>query len=400
MRVTGPSPRRSDGLDSYQRSHSWLGFPIGVTYKFFEDRGPYLAALVTYYAFVSLFPLTLLFISIAGFVLQGHPSLQHQIVNSALGNLPVIGNDIRKNIGGFKGSTAGVVIGVIGLLYGALGATQSAQAAFNQIYAVPRNDQPNPIKSRIRIFFLLLLLGTFILVTSGLNILISTGNTVSSRMGPELKVVGFALSAVISVAIFTGAFQLLTALDLRFRDVVIGGAIAGGGWTLLQAFGSRYVVHEVNHGSALYGVFGVVLATLAWVYIVALTVMISAEINVVRARRLWPRALLTMFIDDVELTDADRTVYQGYACTQRFKGWERIDVSFDEAARDAAKGDPGATEARAPVPGEPGSGGPVSGGPVSGAPVAGGPVADGPVAGGQGSGADGEGAAGIVTPPV
>ena len=335
-----------------------------MTYKVFDDRALYLAALVTYYAFVALFPLTLLFISIAGFVLQGDPQLQHQIVNSALGNLPVIGNDIRKNIGGFKGSTAGVVIGVIGLLYGALGAMQSAQAAFNQMYAVPRNDQPNPIMSRIRSFFLLLLLGSFILITSGINILISTGNTVSSQMGPELKVLGFALSAVISVVIFTGAFQLLTAQDLRWRDVLVGGCIAGGGWTLLQAFGSRYVEHEVNHGSALYGVFGVVLGTLAWIYLVALTVMVSAEINVVRARRLWPRSLLTVFIDDVDLTDADRAAYQGYACTQRFKGWERIDVSFDEAARDAARhsdgdetgGPAGESDGRKMGDGEPGAG--------------------------------------------
>ena len=339
-----------------------------MVYKVFEDRAPYLAALVTYYAFVSLFPLTLLFISIAGFVLQGDPTLQHQIVNSALGNLPVIGNDIRKNIGGFKGSTAGVAIGVIGLIYGALGATQSAQAAFNQIYAVPRNDQPNPIKSRIRSFFLLLLLGTFILVTSGLNFLISTGNDVSAQMGSELKVLGFALSAVISVAIFTGAFQLLTAQDLHWRDVGIGGAIAGTGWTLLQAFGSRYVVHEVNHGSALYGVFGVVLGTLAWVYIVALTVMVSAEINVVRARRLWPRSLLTPFIDDVELTDADRAVYQGYACTQRFKGWERIDVSFDESARDAAREAGGGTTAEGPAAAD---------GPLGDGPLGDGPAGDG-----------------------
>ena len=51
-------------VDRFQRRHSWLGLPIGVLYKFFDDRGPYLAALITYYAFVSLFPLLLLFFSV------------------------------------------------------------------------------------------------------------------------------------------------------------------------------------------------------------------------------------------------------------------------------------------------------------------------------------------------
>ncbi len=39
-------------FDRFQRRHGWLGLPLGVIYKFFDDRGPYLAALITYYAFV------------------------------------------------------------------------------------------------------------------------------------------------------------------------------------------------------------------------------------------------------------------------------------------------------------------------------------------------------------
>lgn len=329
--------RRSDRLDRYQRTHRWLGFPVAVLYKVFDDRAPYLAALITYYAFVSLFPLILLFASISGFVLQGDPGLRNRIVNAAVSNLPAIGSEIRSNIGGFRGSTAGLIVGMVGLLYGALGAMQAAQAAFNHIYAVPRFRQPNPIRSRVRSLGLLLLLGTAIVVSSGINLLISTGNGISQQIGTDLKVLGFALSAVISVALFTGAFQLLTAVDLKWHEVVRGGAIAGGSWELLQAFGSRYVVHEVHHGSALYGVFGVVLAAIAWIYLVALTVMVSAEINVVQQRHLWPRSLFTPFADDVELTDADRVAYAGYARARRFKSWQGVDVVFDDTRRE---GDP------------------------------------------------------------
>src|SRR5205823_1249794 len=66
-------------LDRYQRRHRWLGLPLAVIYKFFDDRGPYLAALVTYYAFVSLFPLLLLLFSALGFFLQGHPDVRQEI---------------------------------------------------------------------------------------------------------------------------------------------------------------------------------------------------------------------------------------------------------------------------------------------------------------------------------
>ena len=61
-------------LDSYQRRHRWAGFRIAVVYKFFEDQGAYLAALITFYGFLSLFPLLLLLASVLGFVLKTMPS--------------------------------------------------------------------------------------------------------------------------------------------------------------------------------------------------------------------------------------------------------------------------------------------------------------------------------------
>lgn len=329
-----PPIRRSDRFDRYQREHSWIGFPIAVAYKIFDDRAPYLAALVTYYSFVSLFPLILLFLSVIGFVLHRDPHLQQEVVGSALGNLPGLGSQLKRNITGFKGSTGGIIVGLVGVIYGALGATQAAQAAFNQIYAVPRSSQLNPIRSRIRSLGLLSILGTGVLVSSGIALLVSTGNDLSSQLGTDLKIVGYGLSFVINFGLFTGGFQLLTATELKARDVMVGGAIAAGVWELLQAFGARYVVHELNHGNALYGVFGVVLATLAWLYLEALSLMVSAEINVILQRHLWPRSLLTPFTDNVVLTPADEVAYRSYAQAQRFKGFERVDAEFEPPACD------------------------------------------------------------------
>jgi uncharacterized BrkB/YihY/UPF0761 family membrane protein len=63
-------------LDGYQRRHRWLGLPIAVVYKFVDDQGGYLAALITYYGFLSLFPLLLILATVVGFVLPGAPALQ------------------------------------------------------------------------------------------------------------------------------------------------------------------------------------------------------------------------------------------------------------------------------------------------------------------------------------
>lgn len=325
----GAKPSRSQRFDAYQRRHGAVGFAIAVVYKSVDDRAPYLAALVTYYAFVSVFPLLLLFVSIMGFVLQSDPSLRLQIVNSAVGDLPGIGAVLRRNIQGFKGSSAGIALGLIGLVYGALGAMQSAQYAFNHIYAVPRNEQPNPIRSRLRSLGLLVILGTTILISTGINFLIANGGSLSTGVGTGITVLGYIAALILNVALFSVSFQVLTALGLRWREVIAGGVLAGALWELLQTFGSRYVVHEVQHGSALYGVFGVVLATLAWIYLIALAIMVSAEINVVWSRRLWPRSLMSPFTDRMRPTAADLVAYESYAKASRFKGWQRIDVEFD-----------------------------------------------------------------------
>ena len=76
------------------------------------------------------------------------------------------------------------------------------------------------------------------------------------------------------------------------------------------------------------GVFALVLGLVALLYIAAVMAMLGVEVNVVLAQRLYPRALLTPFTDDVELTDADQRAYRDYAKAQRHKGFERVDVTF------------------------------------------------------------------------
>ena len=80
------------------------------------------------------------------------------------------------------------------------------------------------------------------------------------------------------------------------------------------------------------------LGLIAWIYLLALITVLSAEINVVAQRHLWPRALLTPFTDDVQLTSADKRSYTAYAESERHKGFETVDVDF-EAPQQASPGD-------------------------------------------------------------
>ena len=115
-------------LDRIQRRHPVLGFPLAVVYKFFDDFGGYLCALLTYYGFLSLFPGLLLLSTVVGFVLQGQPEWQDRILDSALSEFPIVGDELRTT-GTLGGGPVGLVVGGLAALYGGLGVGQALQYA-------------------------------------------------------------------------------------------------------------------------------------------------------------------------------------------------------------------------------------------------------------------------------
>lgn len=312
-------------LDGLQRRRRGVGFVLAVIYKYIDDQGSYLAALITYYAFVSLFPALLLLTTVLGVVLVGRPGLQQQVLQSAVAQFPVIGGQLGQPQG-LSGGTLGVVIGIAGAVYGGLGVGQAVQNGMDTLWAVPRNERPDPLRSRLRSLLLLLLLGGGLIASTVLSAL----GRASQSFG-FLSKVGIIVAAVlINSAVCLVAFRIATARDLTYRQIAPGAVAAAVLWQLLQWFGAVYVGHVVKTASATNGVFALVLGLLAFLYLIATTLLLCATANVVAVDRLYPRALLTQFTDDVELTRGDRRTYVGQAKAQRAKSFQRIDVTFDD----------------------------------------------------------------------
>jgi membrane protein len=323
------------GLDRFQRKHQWVGFPLAVVYKYFDDFGAYLAALLTYYGFVSLFPLLLLLSTILGFVLSGDHSLQREVLSSALHQFPVVGGDLAqpKRLGG---GPVGLVVGILGCLYGGLGVAQAFQYATNTVWGVPRNNRPNPFRARGRSLLLLAVAALVVLGTTALTIL----GGGAGAFGAATRVAALAGSVLISSAASVFAFRFAAARRLSVRDVLPGAVLAAVSWQLLQSFGVVYVRHVVKHASATNAVFAVVLGLLAFLYITAMAVLLCSEINVVHVNGMHPRSLLTPFTDNVTLTTGDRRSYTGQAKAQRSKGFQHVDVNFDPPSPEPEQDDP------------------------------------------------------------
>jgi membrane protein len=312
-----------DRLDGVQRRHPAAGFPLAVLYKYVDDQGGYLAALIAYYAFVSLFPLLLLLSTVLGLVLVGHPALQEQVLHSALSQFPVIGDQLGqpRRLGGGVG---GLVIGVLGALYGGLGVAQASQNMMNTAWAVPRNSRPNPVKARGRSLLLLATVGVALLGTT----VISALGGGAGAFGAAARVLLIAASVALNAGAFILAFRIATTRELTTRQVAPGAVAAAIVWQLLQSFGAVYVGNVVKGASATNGVFALVLGLLAFLYLTATAAVLCVEVNVVAVDHLHPRALLTPFTDDVDLTPGDERAYTDQAQAQRTKGFEDITVTF------------------------------------------------------------------------
>ncbi len=315
-------------VDAYQRRHRWAGLPLAVLYKFADDQGTYLAAQITYYGFVALFPLLLLLATILGYALHGSQHLQRQVLDSALAQFPVIGDQITANIRSFHGSTAGLVIGMLGCVYGGLGIVQAAQTMLNKVWGVPRNSRPNPLRSRLRSLLLLAAGGASVIVTTVLSALGAAAGSYGASLGGGVRALATAAAITLNVALFIAAFRILTASAVTIREIRAGAVAAAVVWQALQWAGALLLGHELKGATATYGLFALVLGLLAWIYLGAVTTVLCAEYNAVRAGQLWPRSLLTPFTDNAYLTPADQRAYTSYVKTERHKNFQNIDVSF------------------------------------------------------------------------
>src|SRR6266516_2792924 len=223
-RAAGRVQRSMDRFDRFQQRNRVLALPFAVIRKFGDDRAGNLAALLAYYGFFSLFPLLLVLVTVLGFVLAGRPGLQHRILDSALAQFPVIGDQIRRDIGSIRGSGLTLAIGVVGTLWGGLGVTQQAQNAMNTAWGVPRSRWPN--------FWLRLARGLGVLLVLGLATM--SGLPVVGRMLP------FAGTLLLNLALFLFAFKVLTSVTVPWRRLLPGAVLAGTSWSVLQVVGGYY----------------------------------------------------------------------------------------------------------------------------------------------------------------
>src|SRR5215211_37917 len=272
--------------DKQHQQRAWIAFPYAVMKKFGDDQAGNLAALIAYYGFLSLFPLMMVLVTLLGLLLRNNPELQDTIRTSALANFPVLGDQISSNVRSLRGSGLALGIGLALALWAGLGVMKVLQTAMNAVWNVPFRARPNFWVSLLRAIVMLSVLGVITMASAAAG---SVGGGSDSWL---LGIFGITMSVVLNLVLFLLAFRILTSEDLTWGDVFPGALVAALAWTTLQAIGGYIVSHQLQGASPTYGTFAIVIGLLAWIYLGAQMTLFAAEVNVVRKRRLWPRAVV------------------------------------------------------------------------------------------------------------
>jgi YihY family inner membrane protein len=307
--------------DAAQQHHTAPAIALGVVKKYGDDNGGNLSVQLTYAMFMTVFPLLLLAVTILGITLADDPSLRQRVLDSAFGQFPVVGQQLAHNIHAFKRrSTFGLVVGILGLVYGTTSLAQSGLFAMAQIWNVPGASRPNFVARLGRSLAFLLLLAVGLVITTAL-----TGFGTFGSHNPLWGALAEVVAVVINVGLYLGAFRLLTPKQVATRDLVVGAVIGGVVWTILQAFGGYVVGHYLRGSSALYGTFGLVLGLMAWIYLGAQITLYAAEVNTVLFHRLWPRGLV-----QPPLTEADQNSIALQAIQNQRRPEQEVRTRFNE----------------------------------------------------------------------
>ena len=276
-----------DRLNALQLRNRVPGFVYAVVKKYGDDNGSYQAALLTYYGFLSLFPLLIVATAAAHSLAQHDSALGSKILVGFTTYFPIIGTQVQASIHSPSQTGIALFIGLLITFYGAKGVADALQYTLNYLWQVPRAKRPQFPRAAGISLLLLAGGGVGIIATSVLSSIATTfGHT------PVFTVLATLLSGVTLFSICSFLMAAGTALHHRLSEVWIGALLAAIGLQCMETLGGYLITHELRHLQGVYGHFTLVLAILFWLYLQSQIFVLAIEIHTVYAYRLWPRSLV------------------------------------------------------------------------------------------------------------
>lgn len=306
-------------LDAAQKQHRRAGVAVATYKKFVEDRSPRLASMIAFWAFFSIFPLFLVFVSVLGYVLPA--STKSQVLHHVAALFPLLD---PSTVGHLHGSIWTVILGGATALWSGLAVMRSTQFAFDSVWEIPESQRPNMVQQVIRALKALLTVGVGLVVSTVISGFV-TGRDIGIDLGAGGRAAGYVLSAALDIGLFVVVFRMLTDRETSTRDVLPGAVLSGTIFWVLQQLSSFIISRHLHSAQSTYGAFATVITILWWFYLQAVITLLGAQLNVVLHERLHPRDL-----SGGDRTEADRRALDSYARSRAYEDGERVHTDLPD----------------------------------------------------------------------
>ena len=272
-------------VDRMQREHGVLGFPYAVVKKYGDDEGGRQAALITYYGFLSIFPLLLLGVAVLSRVLADHPDLRQRLIDAIVPQ--ALRSTVEHSLTTLPTSPVPFVVGLIGLLFSGTGVVFSAYQTLNHVAAVRYRLRAGFFSRYVRVFVVLAMLMAGALATGSLTVV---ATALPGQPGVQRAAAVLGSGLVVFAVLLFGA-KLLLARPAPVRALWPGAIVGALAVTIVLNAGPPLLARLVIKAGPVYGSFATVAGMFALLYLVGQALVYAAEIAAVRYARLWPRAL-------------------------------------------------------------------------------------------------------------
>jgi YihY family inner membrane protein len=273
-------------LDKFQQRHHLTAFVYAVVKKYGEDGAGYQAALLTYYGFLSLFPLLLVVTTVTNNIVGTHPHLESKIIQGLTGYFPLLGSQLSEHIHTLHRSGLALAVGILFTLYGTRGVADVFRHGVQKIWGI---EHPKHYGFPLGLFRSL-----GIVVIGGLGFMlasISAGLAAAAGHGWAFRSLSTAVNMFILFWLFTFLLNVSLPRHVTVKEVRVGAAWAAIGLVIMQLLGGYILARELKSLDALYSYFAIALGLLFWIYLQAQVLYYAVEIAVVSSKKLWPRSL-------------------------------------------------------------------------------------------------------------
>ena len=310
-------------VDNFQRRHVFTSFPYAVVKKYGDDEAANRGALITYYGFLSLFPLLLVLTSTLQLLFRSQSHLRDKILSSLDQYFPVVGSQLQSNIHAPHKAGLALIVGSLITLYGARGGAVAFSNTMHNIWEIPRPRRGSFQTNLIRSLAIIFIAGAGLILATILS-------SFATSLGHSLafSILAVAISLVILFGLFMVIFNLsISTSKVSYSSFLYGSIIAAIAIQILQVLGGFIITHQLKNLTSLYGTFALVLGILFWIYLQVQVVLYAAEVDAVRVLKLWPRSLVSK-----NLTPADKKAYSLYAEKERYMPLppQKVKVEFKQ----------------------------------------------------------------------